>query len=499
MSIDSFFIPDMKKLIITLFIGLTFAPCIRANGDPVIAYSANIRSCNPVPLKVSEVQVVREDLNIRVRIPYTEVSVVYRLKNSSATPIHVDYGFPVDYGEDKDSAPGTFTTDEWSASLAEAGVRGRAVRDVHFRLDGRELTWTHADEIVKLDESYVDEETGETVELKCNRLWTYTVLDIPAGATVTLEVDYAVLCNWSTGLGSLNASPLSRYFPSDGNFYYDFTPAQHWGNGKAGELAVKVDCSGLPDAFFNEDSPSVAEGWMKRKGKVWTVNEKNLDFATAGPLSVYFYKDYSDEDRLFPSWGDPLKDCAVPSAEYRLSVSASQDSYPASNLQDGDLATAWVAPGDGVGSTVEIVFPQPRRVSDIALWNGYHKSASLWSANSRIKRIRMEITRADGHQDSWETDLTQWEWDSHYFTLYDSRIPRFGAVSLLSVTNLDRDIYGRELGADEEGNIQYDKVSADAEKVTGIRLTVLETTPGTRYKDLCLSELVVLDGFTIVE
>ena len=163
-------------------------------------------------------------------------------------------------------------------------------------------------------------------------------------------------------------------------------------------------------------------------------------------------------------------------------------------MQDGDLATAWVAPGDGVGATVEIVFPQPRRVSDIVLWNGYHKSASLWSSNSRIKRLRLEVTRADGYKDEpLETDLTDWSYGS--YTLCEEDAPAFGRASVLIVSDLNRSLYGRELGADEDGIYQYDKVSEEADRVASIRLTVLEVVPGTRYKDLCLSDLVVLDGF----
>ena len=485
----------MKKIFFVLLAFAALPALLRANGDPVISYSAGIRSCNPVPLKVSEVQVVREDLTVNLRIPYTQVKVAYRLKNNSADPIHVDYGFPVDFSGCADDPEGFHIGGEYD-SLHEQGIAGRAVRDVHFRLDGAELPWTRSDTILKTEVETGDEDGG-TFEIEECRLWTYTVLDIPAGATVTLEVDYSVLCNWSLDMAALQASPLSRYFPFDGDFWYDFTPAQHWGNGKADEISIKVDGSGLPDDFFKSGTVSV--GYGQRNGKVWTTTERNFDFATAGPLAAGFYKDYSDPDRTYPSWGDPMKNCAVPAAEYRLSASGAQDKYPASNLQDGDLATAWVAPGDGVGATVEIVFPTPRRVSDIALYNGYHKSASLWSSNSRIKRMLVEITRADGYKESWETDLTEeaeW-WHEHSYMLCESFKPRFGAATFVSVTNLLREMNGRNLGGNED-NPRYEKVPADAEKVSRIRMTVLEVVPGTKYKDLCLSELSVLDGFVIL-
>ena len=481
----------MKRILLSL-LGLILLPCLLfANGEPVIYYSANIHSANPVPLKVAEVQVVREDLNIRVKLPYTEVSVVYRLKNSSAEPIHVDYGFPVDF-DGKVGDPYGFDEGGEYSSMSEHGIADKAVRDVHFRLDGKELPWTQADTWVKLGD-YEDED-GKTVEYGDARLWTYAVLDIPAGATVSLEVDYSVLCSRSIELARLQASPLSRYFFDDGCFVYNFTPAQHWGNGKAGELAVKVDYSALPKSLspevqYFEDIP------FEDNGKVWTMSVKNYDFATANNLAVRFQRDYSSE-KPYPSWGDPLKNCAIPSSEYRLSVSGAQDKYPASNMQDGDLASAWVAPGNGVGATVDIVFPKPRRVSDIALYNGYHKSATLWSANSRIKRLKVDITRADGTKESWESDLSEeaeW-WNEHSYLLTDSNAPSFGAVTLLSVT----DLHALKLERDENGDVRVGQATPEVPEVSSIRLTVLDVVPGTKYKDLCLSELSVLDGFVIL-
>lgn len=484
----------MKRSLLCL-LALAICPALLlANGDPVISYSANIRSCNPVPLKVSEVQVVREDLRIDVKLPYTNVKVAYRLKNSSAAPIHVDYGFPVDFNGRANDAPG-FSGDEWSESMSETGIAGRAVRDVHFRLDGAELPWTRSDTVVKLDE--FEDDDGQTYIIDVCRLWTYTVLDIPAGATVTLEVNYSVLCSWSTGLGMLSGSPLSRYFLDEATFNYDFTPAQHWGNGKADEISVMVDCSAMPAGFFHSElpqSPDIYNDRLVRSGKVWKFEAKDFDFAEAETIAARFYRNYYESASEFPSWGDPLKNCAVPASDYRLSVSGAQDKYPAANMQDGDLETAWVAPGDGVGATVEIVFPQPRRVSDIVLWNGYHKSASLWSANSRIKLLRLEVTRADGYKDEpLEIDFTNWSYGRYTFSEESS--PAFGRASVLLVTDLYRSLNGRELGADEDGIYQYEKVSEDADKVASIRLTVLKVEPGTRYKDLCLSDLVVLDGF----
>ena len=163
---------------------LLLSAVAHANGDPVLSYSANVLSSNPVPLKVSEVEVAREDLSIKVKLPYSSVLVKYTLKNSSAKDIHVDYGFPVDFSGTFD-APHAFVNDDWTESLSEDGISSLAVKDISFSLNGKSLAWKHSNTVVKTGESYYDEELEKTIEPKMCRLWTYTVLDIPAGETGT--------------------------------------------------------------------------------------------------------------------------------------------------------------------------------------------------------------------------------------------------------------------------------------------------------------------------
>lgn len=483
----------MKKLLFTFLLLVSLPLLLHANGDPVISYSAGIRSCNPIPLKVTDVQVVREDLDINVALPYSTVRVAYRLKNNSGKPIHVDYGFPVDF-TGKASGDYGFKGDDMTEDLYEVGVADRSVRAIKFRLDGKELPWTRSDEVVKTGEVYEDEETGEKIEITVYRLWTYTVLDIPAGETVVLQVDYEVLSDWSTGLGSLQMSPLSRYFPSSGSFSYDFSPARHWGNGNADAFSCTIHCDALPAPFFDDNTPNLnTEVPFVRSNKTtWTCNTSDFDFEAADEMHLYFWQD--NWNASFAQWGNPLVGCAVPSAAYNVTVSGAQANYPAGNLSDGNQTTAWVAPGDGIGSTIDIDFAKPRRVSDIGFYNGYHKSAALWTANSRVKTLRLEVTRADGyHDEPVEIDVS--EWSPRYYVLRGDTAPRFGDISMLTVTDLSRQIHGRETGVDSNGVVLYDEVPFASEYVSHIKITVLSVVPGAKYKDLCISDIVVLDGF----
>ena len=88
---------------------------------------------------------------------------------------------------------------------------------------------------------------GTCISPAVSRLWSYTAFEIPSHAEVELEIRYSVLVNWYTGLSTLAASPLSRFFPYGGQFYYDFTPAQHWGNGKVTRAAVEKRMAVIKD------------------------------------------------------------------------------------------------------------------------------------------------------------------------------------------------------------------------------------------------------------
>lgn len=108
--------------------------------------------------------------------------------------------------------------------------------------------------------------------------------------------------------------------------------------------------------------------------------------------------------------------------------------------------------------------------------------------------FRVEVTRADGYRDEpIEADMT--DWDGNYYTLRDDRSPRYNEPSLICITDIYRQVWGRETGSDEDGIILYSKPDFKSENVKHIRLTVLETVKGMKYSDLCISELVLLDGF----
>lgn len=124
--------------------------------------------------------------------------------------------------------------------------------------------------------------------------------------------------------------------------------------------------------------------------------------------------------------------------------------YGAREAGDGNFRTCWAA-RVSPRAWIEFRMSKERPGADwrgFTLVNGYSKSERLWERNSRVKSIRVELNGKS-----------------------------IGVVELLDTPSVQA-------------------VSIEAVKVRAgdvIRMTVLDTYPGTHYPEFCLSE-VVLDG-----
>lgn len=118
--------------------------------------------------------------------------------------------------------------------------------------------------------------------------------------------------------------------------------------------------------------------------------------------------------------------------------------YSVKNLFDGDPKTAWVegSAGNGVGEWVQIEFEKPVNVSTINISNGYQKSSQTLVENSKLQAFSLLI-------------------DDSLSPLY--RDLQFTKGSLFTVGKI----------------LKSFKIYVDA------------STPGTKYKDLCITEFEI--------
>ncbi len=130
--------------------------------------------------------------------------------------------------------------------------------------------------------------------------------------------------------------------------------------------------------------------------------------------------------------------------------------YAPSLATDGDPRTAWCegSVGAGEGESLELRWSTPTPVTTIAVLPGYAKSGDTFRQNARIRRAR--VTFSDGYSTELE--------------FADAPALQFAPA------------YSRKTPWEDA----WDAL------VTSVKLEILEVYPGTRFKDACLSELLLL-------
>lgn len=126
--------------------------------------------------------------------------------------------------------------------------------------------------------------------------------------------------------------------------------------------------------------------------------------------------------------------------------------YGIENISDGNLKTAWIPKGNGIGESVSFVFKKKHfaDMKSTTFWgleliNGYIKNKTVWQENSRVKKFRIE------HNDK---------------PLYEVQLADSMEVQLVNFKPFTI----------KPGSI--------------VKLVILETYPGTRYEDVAITEII---------
>ena len=469
--------------IIGLLLLLVPQQTIQANGDPVIRFSSINRAGNPTPRPIKDIQILKEHLLIQPRGEYTYVEVEYILHNhSNKNYKRIDYGFPIDYQGESEST--YFIPDYITESIYETGWKKEWIKDIQFSLNGKSLKWHAAHEVVtpKHREYVVEYEDTATIE-SASRLWHYTQFSIKKQDTVSLKVSYQVYQQQHTPLSMLRKSPLSRHFTGGGFFFYDFSPAQHWGDGTAHQMEIIVDCSVIQntDITWERDyrlEEKIFTYPFKLRGNRWICQTEKFNFKDA---ELFFYFGWGKR------WGTPLSTLhayEVDKSLYQIKTSSSENEHPAHHLNDKDIETAWAPLSNDKERTIVVSFPKPQVVSDIMLYNGNQASVLDWIETPRIGKLLMEITWADGYQETKELDLNETYSDNYryYKDEYTYNHPCF-----ITLYNLIDKIYGRYKDDTWHPIVEN--------RISQIKLTIREPLPADSSEKICVSEIILLNGW----
>lgn len=144
--------------------------------------------------------------------------------------------------------------------------------------------------------------------------------------------------------------------------------------------------------------------------------------------------------------------------------------YAPGNLMDGDPQTAWVEGKSGYGEGEVVIVPCIDIDKKIQIWAGFGKSEKLFNLNSSPKTLKVAIALA--------TYETASQYGSNYSDLKILASREVELQKLNGYQNLSKPEYNR---SDDE-SLRYLLV-----------LQIVNTYPGSKWDDTCISELRNID------
>lgn len=427
------------------------AAAASANGGPV-EWSVASGTGGLAPVEV-EVALLAEDLRIAIAGDGRHFDVVarYELSNPGRAR-RVTFGVPV-----------SWTLHE---PFAEAEVTP-ATRSPHARAMARTISVTTGGRRrgCRLTDTPAPAGTRADAGSLTRAAWCTTALTIAAGRS-TVVLRYRGELDFSDS--EVSKSPLiSRHLRT---LYYPLYPASGW-KGPT-RLDVEVDLGPLAGLVVD----ALPAGATTR-GRTLTWSFPRVEVGETPELVVAF-----DPGPFFlpldiARWNRGASYYKV--AARRASSTLAGGSYGAARAVDGDPATAWCEgdAGDGVGAWIEVeVRGKPDDLAGCRPYapgaiTGYAKSAAVFEANGRLKRVRFGVCGSTAG--------------------YEEAVPTASAF--------DRAGFG-ERTSDPRTEAESDAMHAITDELTRalresgtmcLRMTIVEVEPGASG-DTCVSELAPL-------
>ncbi|PWJ44198.1 NADase-type glycan-binding domain-containing protein [Sediminitomix flava] len=426
------------------------------NGGPIDGIFAQIQGGIKM-LNQSEIELTRENLNIKVYLNYFDVEVIYYLKNHGQSNL-VSYGFPVDLSpyqneNEEDYVEGfSFTFNDEKLSYdnkLERGVQSEYV----VAFGGKSYTCS-----------------------ELSRNWYLTELEFEANSEAVLKVNYTITANYENYNGG-GMTYFSYY--SDRSFIYDVKPAGFWGDGIVDQLNITIDTW-----IDISEEEIVIRGFDNFQIQDGVYTKTISDFKPKAYEPLFIAVDMSSLLNY-----DEVKR-SLPSSVVKNIRCSSQlvGNYSPHNLIDDDKNTAWVegVKGAGIGEWIEVEFIDGVLIEAVTFLNGYTKSKGTYITNNKVKSYKIDVTIEQGDSVIVEefykeneiplTDrsLRPMKYRSNYYSMLDIILDN--GEWCLSYPTLEECI-------------------AESGKIKKIRFTITDVYKGTKYDDICISEMKFYGSF----
>ena len=288
----------------------------------------------------------------------------------------------------------------------------------------------------------------------------YSKLNLKPGKTLNLEITYKIKTQ------SNGTHVVSRF--SDNVFKYNLFPALSFGNGIIDEFTLTIDKTDI--AGYGGTITGVSGVDINcNTGNVVTKTFRNFDLKKHWTLEIsYNIRNWyaSEMIRNYRIW---------PEISVSSMLVEGNTEYSKWCLSDGDYMTPWVEGVADVGKGEKITFTVDKHtnITQLILVNGFRKNEKTYTENCRVKKIRL-------YADDKEIGTFDIP-DRKFKTVMDSNI--LDVAELVNIGNREWDL--STSWSSLTNSIWFDR---------NLTIEILEVWPGTKYKDTCISELILLNS-----
>lgn len=420
---------------------LTFSSCLLSVTSIALAngggyYRGGVETAGDVtgfePSNTENIRILDEKLTVLLGPKHAEVEVRYLMRNESPKKTTVRFGFPVE-----ESVDGSDFDEKQMQPNPEKLLY---CRDYKATAAGKPLKVQWQGEVKTLN-----------APLKGVAGWLISELSFAAGEEKPVKIRFT------------SDYPASGRYVSDDEwrsaalFKYRLSTAACWaGTIGSGEITLKP--AGIPSEVLKVIKPV---NRFKKEDGAWVWRFENLEPTLADDLAVEtapsvrsFSRHINPEDYESPyvDYIQRGEKWSMAHSNYKVKASSilppdGQNKYDAENIRDRSDDKFWSegAPGPGTGEWLELTPEVPKPLTAISLLPGCWKSAELFAANARPKKVLVELN------------------GEHRQTI---EIPDAMKVFEMPVLN-------------------YDK------PVKTVRLTFEEVWPGKRFEDLCVTNVML--------
>lgn len=439
----------MRFIFILLILFLFFT--VFANGAAIDGSSLT-RTGNIVYLQKENIKIEKESISIVFVNDVFKFNVQYKLKNSSDKAEKIDYAFPVLF-EDILYCDGIESDDPY--------FKKDKIRNFSVKING--VTQQMKEKKIPRGES--------------NNVYFVYSFDFPAKQSIEIEVNYEV-DPWGD---VYEYGPKALYGFGPRKTKYSMSNAKYFGSGAADELEINID---MDDLFRNGGKLLTLEPRIfsfDKSGK-FKFKGRNFDFSKNSEIAI----EYDNSSRNL--WDQIVGSRLTTKNKIKsVKVSSAVPGTKAENMFDGDPATAWCA--SGKNNWIEVK-TEKSNIRFISVLNGNTKNEKTLSENGKIQTLEFEykncfkdLEKVEPPESSINILKARRESDPKYPNEYPEKEEirqKYGIV-------YEEPIYF------DYRTIYYPERDTPFYENCTLRFKVKEVLPGSKFKNVCISEIFILE------